>query len=345
MTEKSTDVTRRLLSRRAFTTTAATAAAIAPFAVASQATAQSPENTAGKTAGKTAGEPGGVRRITLYADNLPDGQMGYGLEPGKPTIPGPLIEMIEGETLEIELVNNTGVTASLHAHGVDYETTSDGTRMNNSVAEPGGRYVYTWRTHTPTTRPDGTIAPGSAGYWHYHDHVVGTDHGTGGILRGLYGPLVVRRTGDTLPDKTFTVVFNDMKTNNLTPAPDFTAELGERVEFIVIAHGNLFHTFHIHGHRWADNRTGMLKDPQDQSRIIDTKTTGPAESFGFQVIAGERVGPGMWMYHCHVQSHSDMGMAGMFTVTDANGNVPGHSMDDMPDHSMSGMPSHSMDGS
>ncbi|MEU8280336.1 hypothetical protein AB0C08_39195, partial [Microbispora bryophytorum] len=103
MTEKSTDVTRRLLSRRLFATTAATAAAIAPFAVASQATAQSPEKTTAKAAGRTAGEPGDVRRITLYVDNLPNGQLGYGLEPGKPTIPGPLIEMIEGETLEIEL--------------------------------------------------------------------------------------------------------------------------------------------------------------------------------------------------------------------------------------------------
>ncbi|WP_211591461.1 multicopper oxidase domain-containing protein [Microbispora sp. H10836] len=344
-------MTRRLFSRRAFTTTATAAAAaatIAPFVLATQVDAASADKTADKTAretaGKTAGEPGEVRRITLYAEKLPDGQLAYGLEPGKATIPGPLIEMIEGETLEIELVNNTDVTASLHVHGVDYETSSDGTRMNDSVVEPGGRYVYTWRTHAQTSRPDGTIEPGSAGYWHYHDHVVGTDHGTGGILRGLYGPLVVRRTGDVLPDKTFTVVFNDMKTNNLTQAPDFTAKLGERVEFVVITHGNFFHTFHIHGHRWADNRTGMLKDRQDQSRIIDTKTTGPAESFGFQVIAGERVGPGMWMYHCHVQSHSDMGMAGMFYVTDADGNVPGHSMDDMPGHSMSGTSGQSMDG-
>ncbi|WP_460716148.1 multicopper oxidase domain-containing protein, partial [Microbispora hainanensis] len=187
MTENNSDMTRRLLSRRVFTTSAAAAAVITPFAVASQATAE-PAGTPTPTAtGKTAGEPGEVRRITLYVDKLPDGQMGYGLEPGKPTIPGPLIEMIEGETLEIELVNNTSVTASLHVHGIDYETTSDGTRMNNSVVEPGERYVYTWRTHAPTTRPDGTIAPGSAGYWHYHDHVVGTDHGTGGILLGLYG--------------------------------------------------------------------------------------------------------------------------------------------------------------
>ncbi|MEV4295877.1 hypothetical protein, partial [Microbispora rosea] len=88
MTEKSSDVTRRLLSRRAFTTTAAAAAAIAPFAVASQATAE-PSGTTTGTTGKTAGEPGDLRRITLYVEKLPDGQMGYGLEPGKPTIPGP----------------------------------------------------------------------------------------------------------------------------------------------------------------------------------------------------------------------------------------------------------------
>ncbi|MBR7678350.1 multicopper oxidase domain-containing protein, partial [Streptomyces daliensis] len=59
------------------------------------------------------------------------------------------------------------------------------------------------------------------------------------------------------------------------------------------------------------------------SRVIDNKITGPADSFGFQVLAGEHVGPGKWMYHCHVQSHSDMGMAGLFIVTDENGDVPG----------------------
>jgi FtsP/CotA-like multicopper oxidase with cupredoxin domain len=310
------------LSRRAFTT-AATTAAFTPLVASAQAAATPAE--------KNADTPdGGIRRITLYAEKLPDGQLGYGLEPGKATIPGPLIEMVEGETLKIEMVNNLDVTASLHVHGVDYDTASDGTKMNNSVVEPGDRRTYTWRTHAPGRRPGGTIEPGSAGYWHYHDHVVGTEHGTGGIRGGLYGPLVVRRKGDVLPDKQFTVVFNDMTVNNRKAheAPDFVAKIGERVEFIVITHGDFFHTFHIHGHRWADNRTGLLEGPQDPSRIIDTKITGPAESFGFQVIAGERVGPGHWMYHCHVQSHADMGMAGVFMVTDANGNMPG-----MPSHS------------
>lgn len=48
--------------------------------------------------------------------------------------------------------------------------------------------------------------------------------------------------------------------------------------------------------------------------IAGHKIVGPADSFGFQVIAGEGVGAGAWMYHCHVQSHADMGMAGLFLV-------------------------------
>ncbi|MEV4080137.1 multicopper oxidase domain-containing protein [Nonomuraea fuscirosea] len=307
---------KSLLSRRAFTTSAA-AAALAPLVTANPSATPAQAGTA----------TGAVRRITLYAERLADGQLGYGLEPGKATIPGPLIEMVEGDTLEIEMVNNADVTASLHVHGVDYDIASDGTRLNDGVVEPGGRRTYIWRTHPQGKRGGGAgIEPGSAGYWHYHDHVVGTPHGTIGIRQGLYGPLVVRRKKDVRPDKTFTVVFNDMMINNRPAhaAPEFVAKVGERVEWIVITHGEFYHTFHIHGHRWADNRTGMLESPEDPSRIIDTKITGPAESFGFQLIAGERVGPGAWMYHCHVQSHSDIGMAGIFKVTDADGNVPGH---------------------
>jgi FtsP/CotA-like multicopper oxidase with cupredoxin domain len=251
--------------------------------------------------------------------------MGYGLRPGEATIPGPLIELTEGDTMNIEVVNNLDVAASLHVHGLDYDVASDGTKMNDSVVQPGERRTYVWRTHAPGRRHDGTWEAGSAGYWHYHDHNVGTEHGTGGIKKGLYGPVVVRRKGDVLPDKTFTVVFNDMTINNRTApnTPTFKAVRGERVEFVVITHGDFFHTFHVHGHRWVDNRTGILDGPQDVSRVIDTKTTGPADSFGFQVIAGERVGAGHWMYHCHVQSHSDMGMSGVFMVSEADGSVPG----------------------
>ncbi|MBL1068623.1 multicopper oxidase domain-containing protein [Streptomyces sp. 7-21] len=308
---------RPVFSRRSFTSGAA-AAAIAPAGLAAAIGQASRQPAAAPAQGE-------VRRITMYAEPLPNGEMGYGLEPGKATIPGPLLEMYEGDTLQIDLVNNLDVPVSLHVHGVDYAIDSDGTAMNDGAVQPGESRLYTWNTHAPGRREDGTVIPGSAGYWHYHDHVVGTEHGTLGLQKGLYGPLVVRRRGDILPDKQFTIVFNDMTINNRTgdETPHFTAKLGERCEIIMITHGEYYHTFHLHGHRWADNRTGMLVDENDPSRIIDNKITGPADSFGFQFIAGEHVGPGHWMYHCHVQSHSDMGMAGIFTVTNEDGTVPG----------------------
>lgn len=321
------------LDRRSFNRRLLAGGAVAATGAASLSVASAPSATSAESPPRTAPAGGQVRHLKLYAETLANGQLGYGFEKGKATVPGPLIELTEGDTLHIEFENTTDVAASLHVHGVDYDIASDGTRMNRSHVEPGGTRTYTWRTHTPGRRKDGTWQAGSAGYWHYHDHVVGTDHGTGGIRKGLYGPVVVRRKGDILPDKQFTIVFNDMTINNKTGAdvPNFQATVGDRVEIVMITHGEFYHTFHIHGHRWADNRTGLLTGPDDPSRVVDNKITGPADSFGFQIIAGEHVGAGAWMYHCHVQSHSDMGMAGLFLVAKADGTIPGYEPHH-PDH-------------
>lgn len=267
---------------------------------------------------------GKERHLKLYATNLRDGRMAYGVQGGEATIPGPLIEINEGDTLYIEFENRLDVSTGFHVHGVDYTINNDGTRMTGSLVRPGHTRTYVWRTHAPSRRADGTWQEGSAGYWHYHDHAVGTDHGTGGVRKGLYGGLVVRRTGDPLPDKTFTLVFNGTSINNGDghSGPDLEATLGQRVEFVMITHGDDFHTFHLHGHRWAYNRTGILTGPDDPSQLIDTRVVGPGASFGFQVIAGETGGAGAWMYHCHVQRHSDKGMAGLFLVKRQDGTIP-----------------------
>lgn len=315
---------RRTFSRRMLVGGAAVAATGVTSLSLGAVEASSAENPP-----RTAPAGGVTRRLKMYAEKLPNGELGYGFEKGKASIPGPLIELNEGDTVHIEFENLTDVDASLHVHGVDYDIANDGTRMNKSHVEPGGTRTYTWRTHAPGRRKDGTWRPGSAGYWNYHDHVVGTDHGTGGLRQGLYGGLIVRRKGDILPDKTFQIVFNDMTVNNKPghESPNFEATVGDRIEVLSITHGEFYHTFHMHGHRWADNRTGLLTGPDDPSPVIDNKITGPADSFGFQFIAGEGVGAGAWMYHCHVQSHSDMGMAGLFLIAKADGTIPGYDPD------------------
>ncbi len=267
-----------------------------------------------------------TRSISLFADDVgTKGKIGYGLTATTATVPGPTIEMNEGECVAITLVNNADARVGFHAHGVDYTVSSDGTPLNASCVRPGRSRTYVIGAHLPATRTDGTVDPGSAGYFHYHDHCMGTPHGTLGLEKGLFGALIVRRAGDPLPDRPpYVVVMGPGSKINLKKAPNtpfFKANQGERVEFVVIGHGNEFHTFHLHGHRWSDTRTGLVKDPADPSAIIDNKTLGPADSFGFQVVAGERVGPGAWMYHCHVQFHSDSGMVGLFLVRTPDGQI------------------------
>lgn len=317
---------------------------------------------AGVAAVRSAERPEGCiapdRRIQMYAVELPKDpvtnqvRLGYGLTPETASYPGPTMEMIEGECLAITVHNQVPaatlealrtdpahpIGVSLHVHGVKYTQMSDGTAHSNSFVPPGGSRTYIW-----FAKPRSATSQGTAGYWWYHDHVVGGPHGTQGLSSGLFGGLVVRRQGDPRPDRTYVTAFGDRQTINLrrsadadtcdpvNPVPGPTclvAKLGERVEFIVIGLGNDMHTFHVHGHSWADTRTGMVagenKALVDSIPVIDNKTLGPGDTFGVQFVAGDSVGPGHWMLHCHMQFHSDLGMATTLHVLDENGAMPPH---------------------
>jgi len=225
---------------------------------------------------------------------------------------------------------------SIHPHGVKYTTRSDGTVHNDSWVAPGQARTYVWYAEPRIIALDGRVlSHGSAGYWWFHDHVVGTHHGTGGVGSGLFGGLIVRRPGDPLPDHTFALAMGDNATLNLRRYPDtdecgddagagagaagasntcLGAAKGETVEFVVFGIGSDFHTFHLHGHTWVANRTGVLGPADLDSAIVDVVPVGPSYSFGFQVTAGASVGEGDWMLHCHVQTHSDLGMTTFLRV-------------------------------
>ena len=63
-----------------------------------------------------------------------------------------------------------------------------------------------------------------------------------------------------------------------------------------------FHDFHIHGHRWKDT-AGASVDTTDASGRTRPITARFTED-----------NPGRWLYHCHVFSHQDAGMAGWYLV-------------------------------
>ncbi|MGO1278822.1 MAG: multicopper oxidase domain-containing protein, partial [Cellulosimicrobium funkei] len=171
MPAPTTETAPRPLSRRALLAGAGVVAASPAAALllgAGGSVAAAPPAAAATTVTAATG----VRKITMYAERISDTLVGYGLERGKATVPGPILEMWEGETLEITLVNTTDKRLSIHPHGVNYDVNSDGSTFNNSFNEPGETRTYTWST-VKMARDRGIWMPGSAGYWHYHDHAWG----------------------------------------------------------------------------------------------------------------------------------------------------------------------------
>jgi FtsP/CotA-like multicopper oxidase with cupredoxin domain len=113
------------------------------------------------------------------------------LVPGKPTtawayngtVPGPTIELHEGDSVTIHFHNKLAQTTTVHWHGLHIPAGSDGSPLNPVL--PGTSQDYTFK-----------IPLGTAGTYWYHPHPDMTT--TEQVARGLYGALVVRPAVDPL---------------------------------------------------------------------------------------------------------------------------------------------------
>ncbi len=95
-----------------------------------------------------------------------------------------LIEATEGDLLEVRVHNdNVEAGVSVHWHGVDVPNAEDGVAgvTQDAIAE-GEDHVYRFVVDDPGT------------FW-YHSHQVSHTQ----VLRGLFGPLVVKHVGRRRP--------------------------------------------------------------------------------------------------------------------------------------------------
>ena len=85
--------------------------------------------------------------------------------------------------------------------------------------------------------------------------------------------------------------------------PVYKAKVGETVEFSVTNLGDQIHSFHLHGNK-------MISSTNERGSTITSQTfplvQGTLESFIIK--------PAVWLFHCHVVSHADAGMIGLFIV-------------------------------
>jgi FtsP/CotA-like multicopper oxidase with cupredoxin domain len=132
----------------------------------------------------------GVVRIELTAS-----ARSLELVPGRSTpvfayngsIPGPTIDVREGDRVQVRFRNDLPVETTVHWHGLHLPFESDGSPFH--PVPPGATRVYEF-----------TPRPGSAGTYWYHPH---PHHQTGiQVARGLYGALIVRAPDDPLPPMT-----------------------------------------------------------------------------------------------------------------------------------------------
>jgi FtsP/CotA-like multicopper oxidase with cupredoxin domain len=223
--------------------------------------------------------------------------------PGQGGIPGPLIRAQVGDTILVHFENldsEFNRPHSMHFHGVHYRPGSDGAYIPGfsgpgANVKPGQSFTYRL-----VAKED------SVGVWPYHDHSPSMDDSIAG---GLYGALSISAPGEPRPDHEF-VVFFESQLGFMTidgrafvgNTPIFRAKVGDLVQWDVLALGDDFHTFHVHGHRWQDP-SGAFRDVQ---------TVGPADSFR---IRWKEDAPGTWLYHCHVEGHMMNGMIGIYVVS------------------------------
>jgi FtsP/CotA-like multicopper oxidase with cupredoxin domain len=226
------------------------------------------------------------------------------------SIPGPTLLANVGDVLVVHFRNGDDrlhQAVTVHPHGVKYNPEYDGaymgqfTRAGGFIA-PGETFTYQWE-----------CVPGSAGVWPYHDH--GPNH-TLNTFRGLFGSIIVRPRGAKPPDRSYSLFFHQLPPpitgiernfqciNGRAYAgntPTLRSRVGEDVEINVLGMDSNFHTFHIHGHRWKDAA----------GADIDNPSFGPNESVTARFVEDN---PGRWLYHCHVFTHQDAGMAGWYVV-------------------------------
>jgi len=259
------------------------------------------------------------------------------------TVPAPTLKVNQGELLRVKVINNHNLTHSFHAHLTDYDMKHDGSPVNvltgigaGSMIPPGGEWTYEYNMDNWGTS-------------FFHDHASSEGHGIKDhILQGLYGAIIVERDPPkTYVDRDIVIVMGeigfDVERTGPGPTPYFImngmgmpggehalgeifkeqgiegvaaqfnytmpvfkAKVGETVQFHVINLGDVIHSFHLHG--LAMTSSAVQRGTNIQGTTVPL-VQGTLETF---IVKPDK--PAMWLYHCHVVSHADAGMIGLFIV-------------------------------
>jgi FtsP/CotA-like multicopper oxidase with cupredoxin domain len=221
------------------------------------------------------------------------------------SMPGPTIEIQEGDRVRIVVENRLPEMTTVHWHGLEVPIGMDGVPgISMDPILPGGRFVYEFTVH-------------QHGTFFYHSHMPMQQMlGMIGFFiihpKRPYQPPVARDYAFLLQEwallpnnsvpNTMSMEFNWLTMNGKT-GPDITPLLckpGERVRIRFVNLGMDHHPMHMHGHQWVTTGTEGGRIPEAAWTPGNTELVGVAQA---RVVEFEAKHIGDWMLHCHLPHH------------------------------------------
>ena len=227
----------------------------------------------------------------------------WGLNGG---MPGPTIEVAEGDRVRIVVHNELPESTGIHWHGLEIPVAMDGVPgLTQPPIPPGGSQAYEF-----TLRQNGTF------FYHSHD---GMQDGMGMVGLFIVHPRVAHEPrvdrdfalviqewailpASTVPN-TMSMEFN-LFTLNGWAAPYITpvvCRLGERVRIRLVNFSGIDqHSMHLHGLTFWVTGTEGGRIPETAWMPGNVVLVGVAQVREIEFVANN---PGDWMLHCHMFHH------------------------------------------
>lgn len=221
-------------------------------------------------------------------------------------MPGPTMEINQGDRVRIVVHNKLPEPTTLHMHGLELPNELDGVPyLNQDPIEPGRKFAYEWTVH-------------QEGTFFYHSHEGMQE------AMGMVGLFIVypAKTHEPAVDRDFVLIAQGFQLRPNSTVPDtlsmewnfltlngrsgplttpLLCKLGERVRirfvnFSVMDH----HPLHLHGHTFWITGTEGGRLPESAWYPSNNVLVAVAQVREVEFIANN---PGDWAMHCHMFHH------------------------------------------
>src|SRR5712691_6445455 len=229
------------------------------------------------------------------------------------SMPGPTIEVTEGDRVRVLFENRLPEPQTVHWHGLEVPIEMDGVpAISQPLVMPGESFTYEFTVH-------------QNGTYFYHTHMAMAEMlGLIGFFvihpKQPYQPVVQKDFGiilqewavlpnNTVPN-TLSMEFNWLTFNGKAgpAATPMLVKLGERVRIRLINIGMDHHPIHLHGFQFRVTGTEAGRIPESAWYPQNTVLVGVAQARDIEFDADR---PGDWMLHCHLPHHMMNAMVSM----------------------------------